>query len=460
MAKNNGRTRMENVLQMIREDPERAFEKYPRMLSDLTPERITELRSVLSELTAEKKAVFYGQMVRFGQEYLEYNYTPIAEIGLDDENGEIRAASIRMLGFEDSREIGRKLLRAAVNDPEPKARIAAIEILGQYMMEAEFGERIPVSEKALIDTLDKLIDDENPGIRLAAMVAYAVSETERVKEKISSCFQGNQREDLIAALNAARISLNGDWNRSVLKHIRHSDEDISLEAIRAAGALQLREALPALYEIVSHFDRISPEMLMTVTNAIAEIGDEGSLDVLEILGEAAVDMDAEITDAIDDSIDTLNMAVEMGPDFEDPDERRKMSEKSRVLLNEAIEDAKDKCLAILEEKIPHDLEDDEAIGTEEDDDDDECECGEHHHHHHHHHEHENPLEGLDLARFRILDDLAAYEEEADRDEDEEEIWTEFEEMDEEDLDAESLQDFIQKLEKKQAGKKGKGKKGR
>lgn len=459
MANKNGRTRMEKVLQTVRENPEKVFERYPRMLSDLSPEHTAELHSVLSGLSADQRAAFFEQMVRSGQEYLEYNYTPIAELGLDDENGDIRAASIRLLGFEDSREIGRKLLDSASNDPEPKVRIAAIDILGQYMMEAEFGERIPVSPKALNETLDKLIDDEDPDIRLAAMVAYAVSENSRVKDMISSCFEENQREGLIAALNAARISLSGDWNRTVLKHIRHSDEDVSLEAIRAAGALQLREALPALYEILSRFDRISTDLLLTVTNAIAEIGDEGSLDVLEILGEAAVDMDGEITDAIDDCIDTLNMAVEMGPAFEDPDTHKKMSEKAIVMLNEAIEEAKDKCLSVLEEKIPRDLEDDEAFEIEDEDDDEECECGEHHHHHHHHHhEHENPLEGLDLARFRILDDLAAYEKEADRDEDEEEIWAEFEELDEEDLDADSLADFIQKLEKKQSEKNRKGKK--
>ena len=451
MAKNNGRTKMEKMLRTVREEPEKAFEKFAHVLSDLSPEHLAELRAALSGLETEKRIAFFEQMIRTDLKYLEYDFTPIAEIGLDDENGEIRTVSIRMLGYEDSREIGRKLLRAAVNDPEPKARIAAIDILGQYMMEAEFGERIPVSEKALIDTLDKLMDDENPGIRLAAMVAYAVSETDRVKEKISNCFQRNQREDLIAALNAARISLSDDWNRSVLKHIRHSDEDVCLEAIRAAGALQLREALPALYEIISRFDSISPELLLTVTNAIAEIGDEGSLDVLEVLGEAAVDMDDEITDTIDDCIDTLNMTVEIGPVLGDPDSRKRISEKSLVLLNEAIEDAKDKCLAILEEKIPRDLEDDEAVETDEG-----CECGEHHHHHHH--DHDNPLEGLDPARFRILDDLASYEEEAERDEDEEELWTEFEEMDEEDLGADSLQDFIQKLEKKQAEKKGKKKK--
>ena len=74
-------------------------------------------------------------------------------------------------------------------------------------------------------------------------------------------------------------------------------------------------------------------------------------------------------------------------------------------------------------------------------------------HHEHHHHHDNPLEGMDLSRFRILDDLEEYEAHADADDDEEQLWADFESLDEEDLDADSLQDFINKLEKKKGGKK-------
>ncbi|MBR6089106.1 MAG: hypothetical protein IKP86_04170, partial [Anaerolineaceae bacterium] len=73
--------------------------------------------------------------------------------------------------------------------------------------------------------------------------------------------------------------------------------------------------------------------------------------------------------------------------------------------------------------------------------------------HHHHDRHDNPLEGLDLSRFRILDDLEAYESAAGHDADEEDLWAEFEDMDFEDLDADSLQEFIDKLAEKKKKKK-------
>lgn len=454
MAQKNSRTNFDNVLNMVRENPGAVFSRYARMLSDLPREKAAKLRSVLSELSAERRLAFYNAMEDLGMEFFEYDYAPIALIGLEDPEGGIRAISIRTLSLDNSRETGAKILGAAENDPDEQAQSAAVSVLGQYMFDEMIEEPIPVPGKKLHALLEKLIEHKNPVIRRTAVVSYAVSETDRVNQIISGYLAGNDKDELITALRAIRISLNEDRDRDVLELINHEDEDVAVEAIQAAGALQLREALPALYEILSRFDRISPELLLAAANAVAEIGDESSIDVLETLGEAVVDMDDEVTEAIDDCIDTLNMTVNMDFDFDDDEDEKQVSRRKKIMLDDAIELAKDRCLSILEEKIPHDLEDDEAFDLDEDDDD-ECDCGEHHHHHHHHdhdHAHENPLKGLDLSRFRILEDLEAYESGAHHDADEEELWAEFEDMAEEDLDADSLQEFINKLEAKKKKK--------
>ena len=452
MAHKSSRTNFDNVLQMVKDGPEVVFGRYARMLSDLSAEKAAKLASVLAGLSPECRAAFYHAMKETHQESFEYDFSPIAKIGLEDPDGEIRADAIEILGLEDSRETGAKILEAAQSDPFEKAQITAIGVLGQYMLEDNLDGTIPVNRKKLHEVLEKLIEHKSAAVRRAAVVAYAVSETKRVNEIIRGYLAGNDRDELSAALRAISISMNDEFSGTVLELLEHDDEEIVIEAIRAAGALQLKEALPALYEMISRFDRITPDLLLAAVNAVAEIGEESGMDVLETLGEAAVDMDDEITEAVDDCIDTLNMTLYMGPfDDEEDEGERKAPRKSQLMLQEAIERSKDRCLSILEEKIPHDLEDDEAFDFE-DDEEEECDCGEHHHHHHHHHdhdhdhEHDNPLKGLDLSRFRILDDLEAYESSAHHDADEEELWAEFEDMAEEDLDADSLQDFINKLE--------------
>ncbi len=457
MAKNQKKSTsagFDNVLNLLREDPRAVFEKYGRTLSDLRDEKLTRLQAVLNEIPAEKRAEFFRAMEEFGEENVIYNYTQIAFLGVKDAYGDARAASLRILSYEDSGEIGEIMLNAALNDPCEEAQLTAIEVLGEYMNEADMEEPIPVSKKKLYRTLSMLLDSPNKAVRRAAVVAYAVSGDKRVRDMISGYLAGSDPDELITGLSAIRFSMIEDWNDSLLELLENDNEEVRKNAFRTAGTLELKQALPALYDTIAEFDRVSPELLLAAVNAVAEIGDESSLDVLETLGEAAVDMDSEIVDTIDDCIDTLNMSLNLGisPDDDewdeddDDDNGEKLSPEEKEELREKIEDARERCLSILEEKIPHDLEDDEPADPEEDDDDD-CECGDHPGHHHHHH-HDNPLEGLDLSRFRILDDLEAYESDADTDEDEDDLWAEFEEMNEEDLDADSLRDFIEKLEKR------------
>ncbi len=444
----NKRANFETVLEALRLDPLGVFDKYARALSYLSPEKVSRLMEVLGGMASEKKAEFYHRLDETAGENLAYDYSPIAMLGIDDPDGYVRLASIHILAPEDSREAGRKLLKLAKEDPFEEAQIAAIEVLGQYMYEADMENPIPVPEKQLVETLASLLNHEKQAVRRAAVVAYAISNDERVRNMISSFLAGTDRDELIAGLSAVHYSMAEDWNDSVLELLSHGDDDVRRYAFITAGTLQLKEALPELYNVIADFDRLPPDLLAAAVEAVAEIGDEDSLDVLETLGEAAVDQDPELADIIDDSIDTLNMTIHMGGSFDEPERETQLSDEEREELLEKTAEAREHCLAVLEEKIPHDLEDDEALEIDED----ECECGEHHHHHDHHHQH-NQLEGLDLSRFRILDDLQAYERSADMDEDEEELWTLFEDMAEEDLDADSLQDFIDKLEKKKSNRK-------
>ena len=262
MAHKSSRTNFDNVLQMVKDDPDVVFGRYARMLSDLSAEKAAKLGAVLEGLTPERRAAFYQGMKETHHESFEYDFSPIAKIGLEDPDGEIRADAIEILGLEDSRETGARILEAARSDPSEKAQITAIDVLGQYMLEDDLGGTIPVDRKKLREALEKLIENKSAAVRRAAVVAYAVSETKRVNEIIRGYLAGNDRDELIAALRAISISMNEDFSGSVLELLEHDDEEIVIEAIRAAGALQLKEALPALYEMISRFDRITPDLLL------------------------------------------------------------------------------------------------------------------------------------------------------------------------------------------------------
>lgn len=430
-----------------------------QVLADLSAEKAAALETVLKDTSVEQKRAFFSALENCGAENYVYSFGPIGAIGILDEDGEVRRSSIALLTFENDRDTGTRILNAALHDDYEPAQTAAVSQLGQYMIDLELDEKIPLPAKRLRETLKSLLEHEKKAVRLAAVKAYAFGGDAAVKDKITRLLAGNDFDELRAGLIAARNSLENDWDRSVVELLEHDDEEIRMEAVRSAGQLCIEEALPEMYKILENFDRVDRGLLLETVQAVAEIGYEGSLNVLEILGEAAADMDSEVTDVIDDAIDTLNVTIEMGAL---PPMPGKKSPKARVsaALKKKLDEAEDHCVSVLEEKIPKDSGDEDA---EEDhcecghDHEDGCDCGEEHHHHHHHDQ--NPLEGMDLSRFRIVENLEDYEKNADKDEEEEALWMDFEDMDVEDLDADSLKDFIDKLEQAKGKTDGKNAKG-
>ena len=209
MAKNqkkSSRAGFDTVLNMLRDDPRAMFEKYGKMLSDLRDEKLTRLQTVLNEISAEKKAEFFRAMEEFDEDNVIYNYTPIAFHGVKDPDGDVRAASLRILSYEDSEEVGEIMLDSALHDPCEEAQLTAIEVLGEYMNEADMEEPIPVSKKKLHQTLSALLDSPNKAIRRAAVVAYAVSGDKRVRNLISGYLAGSDPDELITGLSAIRFS--------------------------------------------------------------------------------------------------------------------------------------------------------------------------------------------------------------------------------------------------------------
>ena len=91
MAHKSSRTNFDNVLQMVKDDPKVVFGRYARMLSDLSAEKAAKLGAVLEGLTPERRAAFYQGMKETHHESFEYDFSPVAKIGLADADGEIRA---------------------------------------------------------------------------------------------------------------------------------------------------------------------------------------------------------------------------------------------------------------------------------------------------------------------------------------------------------------------------------
>lgn len=391
----NLRNNLESVLQGRSYDP-LAFSGLSKEDAETVFQKLTE--------KGEERLLndFIYKLTEFNDKESEGDFEELARIGMSHSSETVRCNSVWLMRFSDDKSAAREILRLAEEDPSEYVQEKAIRVLGYFNELVSMGDRIPLPAKTVFAKLESLINSEKRNLRFAALEGLAFSNLPELRPIIESYLNSDDKEERICALHAITNNLDESKEKKVLELLMDDDMDIQFEAIRAAGVLQIRKALPVLYSLLSRFDRLFEPLRDEVIWSISEIGDEDSVDVLQTLSEISVEDDYELSELVDGALENLEMSIGIKEMIPEPAPRDSASFKK------ALERAKDQCLSALEEKLPYDFDDEDN-----EDDEDECECGEHHHHH------ENPFKDLDPSRFRIIDDLEEYENHASDDESDE-----------------------------------------
>ncbi len=391
----NLRNNLESVLQ------DKSYD--PLAFSGLSGE---DAKTVFQKLTekGEERLLndFIYKLTEFNDKESEGDFEELARIGMSHSSETVRCNSVWLMRFSDDKVAAREILRLAEEDPSEYVQEKAIRVLGYFNELVSLGDRIPLPAKTVFAKLESLINSEKRNLRFAALEGLAFSNLPELRPIIESYLNSDDKEERICALHAITNSLDESKEKKILELLMDDDMDIQFEAIRAAGVLQIRKALPVLYSLLSRFDRLFEPLRDEVIWSISEIGDEDSVDVLQTLSEISVEDDYELSELVDAALENLEMSIGIR------DMLPELAPKDSPSFKKALERAKEQCLSVLESKLPYDFDDNDE------DEDDECECGEHHHHHH-----ENPFKDLDPSRFRIIDDLENYEKHASDDEAEE-----------------------------------------
>jgi HEAT repeat protein len=99
---------------------------------------------------------------------------------------------------------------------------------------------------------------------------------------------------------------DSQWDEFVLQQLDSEDPEMTYEAARAAGELEIEEAVPALTRLALDNDREVKEVAIW---ALGEIGTKESSRILERLAtEAKHTNDEELLEAIEDAIGTASLS--------------------------------------------------------------------------------------------------------------------------------------------------------
>lgn len=271
-------------------------------LSDLDDAALATIREVWGKLDASQRRIIMQMLVDVSETNYELDYDAIGFLGLSDADEGVRQAAIEVLTENETITLMNRLIRMAEQDKSLLVRAEATRALGRFVLLGELGDLSEADFARVQKNVLQLLNDNQqpPEIQRRALEAIANCSHEIVTPAITAAY--NSGDDLLklSAVIAMGHSADERWEAAILQELDSDDTDMSKEAARAAGELQLVESVPHLIRMLQTADRDGQEIAI---GALGEIGSKEAIRALTAARERAEEAeDDDMENLIEDAL--------------------------------------------------------------------------------------------------------------------------------------------------------------
>jgi HEAT repeat protein len=289
-------------------------------LSDISDEDLAALQRTWSSVPAWRRQAIMEDIEEIGYSDYVLSFEAFARFGLQDSEPRVRELAVRTLWEYELPDLVPTFIEMMESDEDVEVRAAAATALGQYIYLGEI-EELPSSKLHKIE--EKLLQTttgQNPTlVRRRALESLGFSSRDELPALIEAAYFSDSNEWLASALFAMGRSANRTWNSSVISKLTSDVPEVLVEAVRAAGELEIREAVPRLMDLLSVEDA---DVRWAAIWSLSQIGGEGVRERLETLYDETDD--DEEADFIDSALENLDFTEDVSlfdlMDVEDEDE--------------------------------------------------------------------------------------------------------------------------------------------
>ena len=297
----------DDVVIALRDEEQPFPARYLYRLSALEGEELGLISRAWFGLSPQRRLGLLEDLETLAESNTLLQFDAINRIALGDDDPGVRVTAIRSLWPSEDGSFIPTLLELLESDESSEVRAQAAAALGRFVYLGEVG-KIPARtlteiEERLLSVVDGAAD---PHIRCRALESLGFSSRPEVPELIEHAFEDDSEEWAASALYAMGRSADDRWAPLVIDRLKDSNLDLSREAARAAGELELSDALAALVDLLQEEDA---ELHLAAAWALSQIGGDGAEEALEELLERTEDED-EI-DLIEDALENLALTHEI-----------------------------------------------------------------------------------------------------------------------------------------------------
>ncbi len=272
--------------------------RYLPSFSDLTPDDLIDLKMVWPNVPAARKVSVLQDLEELAEADTLTNFDDLARFCLSDPDADVRVLAIRLLWECDDLKLVDVFLDMMHHDPEVQVQAAAASALGSYVYEGEL-EQISVSilDKIVDALLDTYRTSPHMQVRRHALESLGFSCREEIPPLIEAAYKSGIPDMVASALFAMGRSADGSYHQQVKANLENPNTSIQLEAVRAAGELEMKEVRDDLLEMVDSGD-LDEEVFYAAVWSLSQIGGGGVKAKFEEI------MDSEIDDDLADFMET------------------------------------------------------------------------------------------------------------------------------------------------------------
>lgn len=296
-------------------------------LSAPTRENMKAFAEVWPEIHAERRRHIIRNLVDIAEANFRVDFRRICRHVLDDPDAEVRATAIDGLWEDEGHDLIKRYCHMLENDLSPTVRASAAQALGKYVLQAELAELDQERAERLRVILRDVFYDESEAVhvRRRALESIAYHDHTDTREIIRTAYEETLHKMQVSAVFAMGRSLDPYWRNTILMELDNPSPEIRFEAARASGELRIKEAVPALLDLLLDPDR---EVQEAAIWALGQVGGDRAKQALSILIQGD---DPGLAGAAEEAMgEFLLMEGEIGLPLYDFD----LSENEEVELNE------------------------------------------------------------------------------------------------------------------------------
>jgi HEAT repeat protein len=276
-------------------------------LSGLERDQIMQLGKAWSAYSSERRLKLIQSLNQISETNFEMDFRAINHIALEDPASEVRRHAVEGLWEDETIAFMHKLIHILEHDISMDVRSAAVIELGRFILLGEY-EDITHSEALMAQeaVLRVLQSNEDIELRRRALEAIANCSREGVADFIEEFYASTDLPQRMSAIFAMGRTCDSRWAPEVLEELNGDQLELQYEAARAAGHLELAEAVPHIVRLIEETE--DSEILEVAIWALGEIGgDEARRVLTNIITRAEAEDDEEILEAAQDALDAASL---------------------------------------------------------------------------------------------------------------------------------------------------------